>query len=373
MKKTGFICDEKYFWHNAGTGALFMPQGGYIQSDESSENPETKRRFKNLLEVSGLMDNLIQLKPRYATTEEVGYYHPQSYIKKVKELSDKGYGDAGSLAIVGKDSYEIALLSVGGALTAVEAVVKGELDNAYALTRPPGHHAEADQGMGYCIFNNVVIAAEYARKVLGLERIMIIDWDVHHGNGTESAFYDDPNVLFFSLHQERLYPAGRGNVEDVGTGEGLGKNVNIPLPAGTSNAGYMYALNEIVGPIATEFKPQLILISSGQDAGLFDPLARMMLTMDGFRQMTKFMVDLADKLCEGKLVACHEGGYSAAYVPFCSLAIVEELNGTRTGVEDPFVEGFKDLPFEELFEHQKASLDKVIEEQSKYWSLSVRT
>lgn len=371
MKKTGFICDEKYFWHNTGTGALFMPQGGYIQAHESSENPETKRRFKNLLEVSGLMDELVQVKPRCATVEEVSYYHPISYIKKVEQLSATGYGDAGSLAILGKDSYEIAMLSVGGAITAVEAVVKGDLRNAYALTRPPGHHAEADQGMGYCIFNNVVIAAEYARKVLGLERIMIIDWDVHHGNGTESAFYDDQNVLFFSLHQERLYPAGRGNVEDVGVGEGLGRNVNIPLPAGTSNAGYMHALKEIVEPIATEFKPELILISSGQDGGLFDPLARMMLTMDGFRQMTKFMVDLAEKLCDGKLVACHEGGYSAAYVPFCSLAIVEELSGIRTDVEDPFVEGFKDLPFEELLDHQKANIVKVKEEQAKYWSLSV--
>lgn len=371
LKKTAFIYDEKYFWHDTGNGALFMPPGGYIETDVHSENPATKRRFKNLLEVSGLMDKLIQIKPRPATVEEIKFYHPETYINKVKELSDEGFGDAGALALVGKGSYEIALLSAGGAITAVESVVKGEVDNAYALTRPPGHHAEAELGMGFCLFNNVAIAAKYARNILGLERIMIIDWDVHHGNGTESAFYDDPNVLFISLHQERLYPPGRGNREDIGKGDGIGRNVNIPLPAGTGNAGYMHALKEIVEPIADQFKPDLILISAGQDASVFDPLARMMVNAEGYRQMTRFMLNLAEKHSNGKLVACHEGGYSAAYVPFCSLAIVEELSGNRTDVEDPFIEGFKDLPIEELFDIQKEYIAKVKEVQSAYWNLTV--
>ncbi|WP_328588616.1 class II histone deacetylase [Ureibacillus acetophenoni] len=300
------------------------------------------------------------------------YYHTESYIDKVKELSEAGFGDAGELALVGKGSYEIALLSAGGAIKAVESVVNGEVDNAYALTRPPGHHAEADKGMGFCLFNNVAIAAKYARNVLGLERVMILDWDVHHGNGTESAFYDDPNVLFISLHQERLYPAGRGKVEDVGKGDGIGRNVNIPLPAGTGNAGYLHALKEIVQPIADQFKPELIIISAGQDASLFDPLARMMVNAEGYRQMTKFAVELAEKHCNGKLVACHEGGYSAAYVPFCSLAIVEELSGIRTDVEDPFVEGFKELPYDELYDIQKDYVAKVKEVQSAYWDLAVK-
>ncbi|MFD1705639.1 class II histone deacetylase [Siminovitchia sediminis] len=371
-KKTGFICDESYFWHNTGNGALFMPPGGYIESDIHGENPATKRRFKNLLERSGLMKQLIQIAPRSATVEEIKYYHTEEYIHRVKELSDAGFGDAGELAIVGKESYEIALLSAGGAITAVESVVKGEVDNAYALTRPPGHHAEADLGMGFCLFNNVAIAAKYARKELGIQKVMILDWDVHHGNGTESAFYDDPNVLFISLHQERLYPAGRGRAEDVGKGKGTGKNVNIPLPAGTGNAGYMYAMREIVQPVAEQFKPELIIISAGQDPGMFDPLARMMINADGFRQMARFMVDLADELCDGKIVACHEGGYSTAYVPFCSLAIVEEMCGHRTDVEDPFAEGFKDLPIEELYDIQREFVNKVKDIQSAYWNFSVK-
>lgn len=372
MKKTGFISDESYFWHDTGNGALFMPPGGYIETDIHSENPATKRRFKNLLERSGLMQKLTQISPRSATLEEVKFYHSESYINKVKELSAIGFGDAGELALVGKGSYEIALLSAGGAITAVESVVEGKVDNAYALTRPPGHHAEAELGMGFCLFNNIAIAAKYARNVLGLKKVMILDWDVHHGNGTESAFYDDPNVLFISLHQERLYPAGRGKAEDTGRGEGVGMNVNIPLPAGTGNAGYMYALEEIVGPITEQFTPELILISAGQDPGMFDPLARMMINMEGFRKMARFMMNIAEKYCDGKLVACHEGGYSAPYVPFCSLAIVEEMSGHRTDVEDPFVEGFKDLPVEELYDIQKEFVDKVKDIQSEYWNLSIK-
>lgn len=369
MRKTGFICDESYFWHENGTGALYLSTGSYIESDVYAENPATKRRFKNLLEKSGLMKKLTQIEPRTATVEEIQFYHTESYVNRVKELSEIGFGDAGELALVGKGSYEIALLSAGGAITAVESVVNGTVDNAYALTRPPGHHAEADLGMGFCLFNNVAIAAKYARNVLGLERVLVLDWDVHHGNGTESAFYDDPNVLFISLHQERLYPANRGNVEHIGTGEGIGKTINIPLPAGTGNAGYLHAFHEIIGPVTDQFKPELIIISAGQDPSMFDPLGRMMVRADGFRQMTSFMLDLADKHCNGKLVACHEGGYSTGYVPFCSHAIVEEMSGHQTDVEDPFAEAYKNLPIEELFDIQKQYVARVKEVQSAYWDL----
>ena len=358
MKKTAFICDESYFWHDTGNGALFALPGGYVQSDGHAENPETKRRFKNLLERSGLYEKLLKIKPYSATEEQLQYFHTSEYIQKVKELSRIGHGDAGELALVGHGSYEIALLSAGGAITAVEAVVNGQCDNAYALTRPPGHHAEANQGMGFCPFNNVAIATHYARKELGLERVMIIDWDVHHGNGTESAFYDDPNVLFISIHQEGLFPAGRGEINHIGENTAKGTTVNIPLPAGTGNAGYMFALEEIVKPIADDFKPQLIIISAGQDASIFDPLGRMMVTAEGYREMTKFMIQLAESHCDGKLVAVHEGGYSTAYVPFCSHAIVEELSGITTDVEDPFIHAVNGVP-SELTDHQKERIQEI--------------
>lgn len=368
-RRTGFICDESYFWHHVGSSTLFVLPGGYVQADGYAENPETKRRFKNLLERTGLIKELVQIEPRMATKEEIKLFHGEAYIDKVKKLSDSGYGDAGELALVGKDSYEIALLSTGGALTAVEKVIAGEIDNAYALTRPPGHHAEASLGMGFCLFNNVAIAAKYAKKHLGIERILILDWDVHHGNGTESAFYDDLNVLFISLHQERNFPPNRGTVEDVGEGAGEGYNINIPLPAGTGNAGYMYAMEEIVGPITDQFKPELILISAGQDAGVFDPLARMMVTTEGYKEMIKFMLNLADKHCDGKIVACHEGGYSTAYVPFCSHAIVEQLSGIDKGIEDPFYGAIEGLPTNELYTIQKEYVDKAKAIHSKYWDI----
>lgn len=366
-RRTGFLYDESYFWHNTGNGALSLPPGGWIQPDIHSENPETKRRFKNLLERSGLMDQLYPLKPRPASLDAIQLFHKKEYIEKVRELSEIGYGDAGDEALVGKGSYEIALLSAGGAITAVEAVMNGKVDNAYALVRPPGHHAEADFGMGFCLFNNVAIAAKYARKYLHIERILILDWDVHHGNGTESAFYHDPHTLFISLHQEENYPSGRGKVEDTGIGNGEGYNINIPLPAGTGNAGYLHAMQEIVAPVADQFKPQLILISAGQDSSMFDPLGRMMVTADGFRQMTDLMIEIAAKHCQGRFVACHEGGYSTAYVPFCSHAIVEEMSGSKTDVKDPFVDE-KNMPTNKIYDIQKEYIHQAKESQSKYWN-----
>jgi acetoin utilization deacetylase AcuC-like enzyme len=246
----------------------------------------------------------------------------------------------------------------------------GQVDNVYALTRPPGHHAEKELGMGFCLFNNVAIAATYARKMYNLKRILVLDWDVHHGNGTESAFYDDSGVLFISLHQEMNFPPERGFAEHVGEGGGEGFNVNIPLPAGTGNAGYMYAFETVVKPIVDQFQPELILLSAGQDPNMFDPLARMMVTAEGFRAFTSFMLKLADKHCEGRLIACHEGGYSAPYVPFCSLAIVEEMSGIRTEVEDPFIAAMYKIPTNELYDIQKQYVDQVKEIQSKYWNMA---
>ncbi|MCG7335804.1 class II histone deacetylase [Sporosarcina sp. ACRSM] len=363
MKKTGFLCHESYFWHYTGNGAMMAPVGGWIEADAHSENPATKRRVKNLLERSGFINRLEALSPRAATREEIGWNHSAEYIDRVEELSNTTGGDAGDLAIVGPDSYEIALLSTGGTLTAIDAVMEGTIENAYALTRPPGHHAEKEKGMGFCLFNNAAIAAKYARKKHGVERVLILDWDVHHGNGTESSFYDDPNVLFISLHQEYTFPKDRGHVSDVGEGEGKGYNINIPLPAGTGNTGYLYAFEELIVPVVEEFKPELILISAGQDASKFDPLGRMLVDAEGYKQMAIIMKQLAEKHCHGRLVALHEGGYSAAYVPFCTLKIIEGLSGLDSGVEDPF----PDVHVAPFYANQKEAIDKAIDIQSAFW------
>lgn len=359
MSKTGFACHESFFWHYAGSGALVLQAGGYVQNEGSSESPESKRRFKNLMEMSGLYKKLHLIEPVPATVEQVGYFHTKEHIDNVRALSGAGGGESGILAHVGVGSYEIAMLTVGAAIESVRAVVNGECTNAYALTRPPGHHAEAHQGNGYCIFNNAVIAARFAQKELGIKKILVLDWDVHHGNGIEDAFYDDDDVLFISLHQEGYYPAGRGLIKDAGRGKGEGFTINIPLYAGTGDAGFLYAYEQVVQPAVDKFKPELIIIAAGQDANFFDPLARMMVSADGFKQKALFMKALAEKHCNGKLVCLHEGGYSTAYVPFCTHAIMEGLSGEQTDVGDPFHVLLSGTPYKTLYDHQKARVDEI--------------
>jgi acetoin utilization deacetylase AcuC-like enzyme len=368
--KTAFIYDEAYFWHDAGNGALFLPTGGWVEADTYVENPATKRRVKNLLERSGFIKQLDVVHPRAATIEEVARVHTEAYIARVKELSDTTGGDAGQLAIVGRGSYEISLLSAGGGITGVDLVMKGHADNVYAITRPPGHHATPDFGMGFCIFNNVAIAAHYARKKYKLKRILILDWDVHHGNGTETAFYNDPEVLFISLHEDKNFPHGRGLATHVGEGEGEGYTVNIPLPAGTSEVGYMHALRNIVEPIIDQYQPELILISAGQDPNFFDPLGHMLVSAQGFHQFASFAKEMAEKYCKGRMVACHEGGYSVGYTPFCTLRVIEAFKGASSGVEDPFQITIDPELTAQFPQHQKDAINEVIKVQSQYWKLT---
>jgi acetoin utilization deacetylase AcuC-like enzyme len=187
--RTGFLFHERYLWHDTRSAAGFIPAGGMVEPDRHAENPDTKRRLRNLLEVSGLLAQLVPLAPRMASEDEVLRVHTPGHLERVKKLSAENGGDAGVLAPFGPGSYEIALLSAGGVIAAVDAVLERRVENAYALVRPPGHHAEAEQGMGFCIFGNVAIAVKHAREARGLGRVAVVDWDVHHGNGTESAFY----------------------------------------------------------------------------------------------------------------------------------------------------------------------------------------
>lgn len=366
MKKaTGFIWDESYFWHQTGNGALMLNAGGWIQEDTHAESPESKRRIKNLLERSRFIKELEQLEPRPATRKEIEMNHSVDYVDRINRLSDAG-GDAGEHAIVGPDSYEIALLSAGGVLTAVDAVMNDKVANAYALTRPPGHHAEQNGGMGFCLFNNVAIAAKYARENYQLKRIVILDWDVHHGNGTESAFCHESDVLFISVHQENIFPKNRGDITYKGEGDGKGYNVNIELPAGTGNEGYKYTFEQVIEPIVHQYKPELIFVSAGQDASRFDPLGRMLVTAEGFYQMASKVKALAEQHCEGRLIACHEGGYSTAYAPFCTLKILEAFRGKSSVVEDPFDLGYLEGP---IYQNQLEAINKVKKVQSEFWNL----
>ncbi|MBA2680195.1 MAG: class II histone deacetylase, partial [Ktedonobacteraceae bacterium] len=266
-------------------------------------------------------------------------YHSYEYIAAIHANAFGGpsrgsWGEIDEETILSPGSFDAALFAVGGALNATSAVLEGQVHNAYALLRPPGHHATHNQALGFCVFNNAVLVAQHARAIYGLERILIVDWDVHHGNGTQEAFYQDPGVLFVSLHQQNWFPANSGEVDQVGSGPGTGYTVNIPLPPGTGDQAYIAAFQQIVVPIGLQYQPQLIIVSSGQDASWLDPLACMMMTMQGYRALSQLMVDLAEEVCNGRLVMLQEGGYSAPYVPYCAAATVEPLLGVDLGLID---------------------------------------
>ena len=262
--------------------------------------------------------------------------HPEEYLERIKELSSGHGGDAGSEAPFGNGSYEIAQLAAGGTIAAIDAVLDGTVDNAYALVRPPGHHALADLGMGFCIFANVAVGIRHAQATRGVGRVAVVDWDVHHGNGTQAIFWEDPTVLAISLHQDGLYPARSGLLEQVGEAAGTGTTLNVPLPAGSGTGAYLAALDQVVVPALEAFDPELIVIACGFDAGALDPLGRMLLPAAAFGAMTERLLDAADRICGGRLVASHEGGYSAGHVPFCGLAVIEALSGLSAGIDDPF-------------------------------------
>ncbi|WP_127115832.1 class II histone deacetylase [Shimia sediminis] len=336
MRKTAFISHEKCFWHFGGNYALLAPVGGLVQPMVSGglpEAPETKRRLKNLIEITGLNRDLEMVVGKTATFEDLERVHPKAYLDEFKTLSDNGGGELGLRTPFGPGAFEIAMLSAGMVIQAVEGVATGVYDNAYALSRPPGHHCLPDWPNGFCLLANVAIAVEKAIADGIAKRIVVLDWDVHHGNGTEAIFYDRPDVLTISIHQDRCYPQDTGSVEDRGTGRGLGANMNIPLPPGCGHNTYIEATERLIVPAIEAFDPDLVIVACGFDAGGFDPLARMMCSAETFREMTKRVMEITD----GKLVAAHEGGYSELYVPFCGHAMLEEMSGSEIRAEDPLL------------------------------------
>lgn len=337
---TAFYWDERCFWHTGGHYALTIPAGGLVQPmpDGLPESPETKRRLKNLLDVSGLIRDLDAQSAPEATFEDLNRIHPAGFLRTFKEQSDAGGGELGPRTPFGKGGYEIAALSAGLAKTALADVLRGRVANAYALSRPPGHHCLPEYPNGFCLLANIAIAIEAARAEGLCERIAVVDWDVHHGNGTEAIFYDRPDVLTLSIHQERNYPLDTGDAEDQGAGAGHGANINIPLPPGAGHKAYLEVMERIVQPALSLYRPDVIIVACGFDAAAVDPLGRMMATADTYRQMTRMMMDSAADLCGGRLVLVHEGGYSQMYVPFCGHAVLEELSGSAIHAADPLAE-----------------------------------
>lgn len=338
---TGFYWDERCFWHSGGNYALTLPVGGLVQPLAAGglpESPETKRRLKNLMDVTGLSRDLVMRSADEATREDLMRVHPAEYLDRFKEMSDAGGGEIGLRTPFGKGGYEIAALSAGLAKQALLDVMTGEVRNAYALSRPPGHHCLPDWPNGFCLLANIAIAIEAAQAQGLAGRVAVVDWDVHHGNGTEHIYYDRGDVLTISIHQERNYPLDTGGVADMGTGAGEGLNINVPLPPGAGHVAYLEVMDGIVLPALERFAPDVIIVACGFDAGIFDPIARMLCTAETFGDMTARIKNAAARLCDGRLLMVHEGGYSEAYVPFCGHRVLEVLSGSERVAEDPMAE-----------------------------------
>ncbi len=332
---TGWAFHERYLWHDTGSAAGMLASDRWLEPLGHVDSAASKRRLYSLLAVSGLLDRLERLEPREATDEQLLAVHDATYVERVMALSAERGGDAGDgVTPFGRAGAEIARLSAGGAIAAVDAVAGRAVRNAYALVRPPGHHALPDRGMGFCVFANIAIAVRHAIRAHGIERVAVVDWDVHHGNGTQASFYEQPGVLTISLHQDRCYPVDSGGIDERGAGAGRGSNLNVPLPPGSGHEAYVAALERVVGPALARFAPELVVVGCGFDASAYDPLGRMLLHSESYRALTELMLEATD----GRVAFVHEGGYSEFYVPFCGLAVLEALSGERTAVRDPYLD-----------------------------------
>lgn len=275
------------------------------------ERPERLVALERQLQDAPIREKLVKLEFEKATEEQLAYCHTPEHIKRVREIAAGGGGSLDGDTQVSPSSYDVARLAVGCALRAVDAVVKDDVDNAFCAVRPPGHHAEsgksANSPWGFCLFNTVAIAARHAQKVHGLEKVAILDFDVHHGNGTQEIFYEDPTVLFISSHEWGIFPH-RGDQSEKGVGAGLGFTVNYPLPAGSDGAIYR-RIWQMAAEEVRQFQPELIIISAGYDAHIADPLAHMSLKSGDFAVLLEIIKQVATEVCKGRIVAVLEGGY----------------------------------------------------------------
>lgn len=293
---TGFVYDGKYKEHETGSG-----------------HPECPARLDAVYQAvdeAGLLDRLMKLPARRCEQEQLLSCHTQQYITVASEDIQRGRNQLSTGdTIVCDQSLDIAELAVGGVLAAVDGVCEGRINNAFCAIRPPGHHATPVRGMGFCIFNNIAIGARYAQKKYGIQKVLIADWDVHHGNGTQDVFYDDDSVFFFSTHQSPWYP-GTGDADETGRGKGLGSTLNQPLPAGSGRREVVGAFTQRLLPAANRFKPELVMISAGFDSRQGDPLGQFTLSDDDFVELTRVLLHLASDHCEGRLISVLEGGYN---------------------------------------------------------------
>jgi acetoin utilization deacetylase AcuC-like enzyme len=334
----------------------------HVMDPGHPESPERLREIYQMIEEEEMRSRpLGKVNPRPSTREELEMVHSPAYIDLVASTAGKPYVRLDPDTSTCAKSYETALLAAGGLLELIKVVMQEKLNNGFALVRPPGHHAERSRAMGFCLFNNVAIGAHYALKNFSLQRVLIVDWDVHHGNGTQSSFYEDSRVLYFSTHRYHFYP-GTGSTTEVGKGMGEGFNVNVPLSPGVGDTGYGIIFEKILKPIALEYQPQLILVSAGFDIHYMDPLGGMEVSEKGFARMSQILMEIAEATAQGKLVFTLEGGYNVAAQRKSVKAVLEELSQASPLEKQDLLEKEKtDYPQIEPF------ILQVKEIQRRYW------
>ncbi len=312
MRKTAVMMNDLFLEHDTGYGHVESAERLRIIYDRLNE-PEERKKF---------------IFPSFqpASYDDIHLIHTEEHIKRVASTAEKYFDLLDPDTVTSPRSYDAACLAAGALIAGTRLLVEGEADNCFALVRPPGHHAEKTHSMGFCLFNNTAIAAQYALSELRLNRILIVDWDLHHGNGTQNSFYDTDQVLYFSTHQYPYFP-GTGAAKERGKGKGLGFTVNVPLPGGQGDAAYARIFNSVLVPIARQYQPEMIIVSAGFDIFRDDPLGTMNVSIDGFAYMTRLLLNLADELCGGKLLLALEGGYDLAGERDGVMAVLNEMAG----------------------------------------------
>lgn len=310
--RTGVVLDRRYEAHDTGAG--------------HPERPERIRAIRDLMDAYR-REGLVAIEPRLATDAEIALNHDPAHVARVAATAGRARTAFDADTPVCAESYATAALAAGGYLRLLEAMLAGDVDNGFAFVRPPGHHAEPDRAMGFCLFNNVAIGAHWLRA-RGVGRILIVDWDVHHGNGTQESFWNDPDTLYASIHQYPFYP-GTGAASEVGGGAAAGRTVNVPLPAGCGDDEYIAAFTDLVAPVARQFRPEVVLVSAGFDADHRDPLAGMQATEAGFGALARIVMRIAEESAAGRVAAVLEGGYDLAALRAAVPAVLDELGGAR--------------------------------------------
>lgn len=346
-RKTGIVRDNRYLRHGV-----------------SEFHPENYRRLEaihGVLDAPDMAGKLFPIPARHATREEILRLHSEAYFRRIAATAGEPYTPLDADTEASADSFDTALLAVGGLLNAVDAVLDGSVDNAFAFVRPPGHHAERHDSGGFCIFNNVALGAAHVLATRGLKRVLIADWDLHHGNGTQDLFYGDPRVLYFSTHQFPAYP-GSGNFDEIGRGEAKGYTINVPLAAGSGNSHYIKVFRQILQPVVRVFRPELILVSAGFDTYDGDPLGDMRVSPEGFACLTRLLMNMADESCGGRIVLVLEGGYDLRGLARSVRAVLRELSDDTRVSEDEL-----DRLETDAVMWRSSVLNKVMERLSPVW------